>query len=516
MTNIKSFTTPASVAHDKGAGFPGVQNLKPGSLAPAYETDIKYTVVIPSCNRQRYAVEAVQTALLSDRDDVQVIVADASDDETILPRLLEEAGVLDRIVFLPAPDRALPMKENWERALDYAAGEWITYIGDDDGLLVEAFDALDFLTTAFKTHVITWRPAYYKWPDFPECDRGVLTLPFEEIGVNFVETMKVLNQHIDWTTADKWPHAGPSIYHGAVHRDVIGVTRMRYGRYFLNSIVDYSCAVTNCTFMDRFVQYRWPITVMGACGHSNTAGLTANGTGKKKVEQLRRENPDFKAVYPGFEDSRLMACWVIAGYQQLLTELGLPYNMTPSKFAKSMMNELGRVRDKDVFDTEHARLRAFMVENGLDTSKLDAMRCVPTMKVIGLNTKPMQLFADTIAFGWTGIYDVVTKLESLRPHFGRSVTGHGQLIERTRSVAPDALNENADDAYAILARIASSAMADYELTAMARPSISASANIEDDVEDAVTIKVDATTTEAQSDAVFEQAEAEADVSVNAA
>ena len=461
-SEITTIPTPAAHAQARGEGHPYVTNLRIGTRAPQSATPIKYTVIIPSRNRQRYAVEAARSVLLSGRDDVQVIVADNSDDESVMPRLLEAAGVLDQVLLLEAEDEALVMKYNWERALDYAAGEWISYIGDDDGYMLDGFDTLDYLTTVFKSRAFSWKPIYYKWPCFPECDRSMLTVMYEDTGVVFSATMQTLESHIDWITTDKWPAAGPSIYHGIIHRDVINATRVRYGRYFLNAIVDYSSAITNCTFFDQFVAYSGPVTVMGACGNSNTAGLTAAGTGKVKIEQLRAENPDFSAVYPSFRESRLMAVWVIAGYAKLLEEIGLPFNMTPGKFSKSLIQELGRVRDSDVFAEEHARLRAFMVEHGLDTTKVDAMKCVPTMKPQGLYLNPTRMLADTAAFGWTGIVDVVSNLNSLRADFRCLVSVHGELIEKTRKLNPVMLNENADDAYKILGRMATEHMADIE------------------------------------------------------
>ena len=405
----------------------------------------KYTIVIPSRNRQRYCAEAVQTALLSEREDVQVIVCDNSDDGEELPRLLKEAGVEDRVLLLPSTGSVLPIKENWERALDHFEGEWICYIGDDDGFRRDSFDILDYLTDNYVAKCFNWRPIYYKWPCFPEADHGLLTVPFGETGMSCAATRTYLENHMNWVTEDKWPNAGPSVYHGLVHRSLIEVTRKLYGRYFLNFVVDYSSAITNATFIDSFLQYHWDVTIMGACGNSNTAGLTANGTGAAKVREFQIENPELRVMFEDFQTSKLHVPWVVAGFSELLGELGLPFAMTPSKFFKSCLNELERVRKEDTFADEQQRLQRFADQHGLDRTRLDQMRVLDTYVPIGTATNPLRFYFNTEAFGWTGILDVAKNLTAIKRPFEYYPGPHREVLAKMRASVPHMVRPAEDE-----------------------------------------------------------------------
>ncbi len=75
----------------------------------------------------------------------------------------------------------------------------------------------------------------------------------------------------------------------------------------------------------------------------------------------------------------------------------------------------------------------------------------------------MQLMADTNAFGWEGIVDVVTNLDSMRQNFARSVMGHGQLIEKTMAANPAMVKDEGKAGYKILGRVAAQAMSELNI-----------------------------------------------------
>lgn len=396
----------------------------------------KYTVVIPSRNRQKYCVEAVQSILLAERADVQIIVCDNSDDRELLPRLLEDADVIGDVTLLKAEPTLLPMRDNWERAIAHVEGEWLSYIGDDDGFNRDGFDMLDWFTNNFNMKVFTWRPTYYKWPCFPEADRGVLNVHMDKIAVGVGDTKQILSNHANWVAPDKWPNAGPSVYHCCAHMSLVERSIATYGRYFLNFVVDYSSAISNCTLIDAFMQYSGPVTIMGACGNSNTAGLTGNGEAAKKIDEFFVENPGLRATYEEFEDSKLHVPVVVAGYSQIFDQLGIPFAITPEKFAKSFRNELARIRKPETFAAEKERLTRFMRRHGVVGVDLDNLTFHESQRPIGVRTDPLRLHLDTTAFGWTGVLDVARNINAIQPPFGAFRGAHERVLAQLRRNTP--------------------------------------------------------------------------------
>jgi glycosyltransferase involved in cell wall biosynthesis len=94
-----------------------------------------FSLVIPTLRRPDTLQHSLATLLRQPRPEVEIIVQNNGDD-LATRRLVERVG--DERVRHCSSDRVLAMCENWERALDSCRGEWIIFIGDDDGLLPDA------------------------------------------------------------------------------------------------------------------------------------------------------------------------------------------------------------------------------------------------------------------------------------------------------------------------------------------------------------------------------------------
>lgn len=382
----------------------------------------KYTVVIPTRNRQECAMSAIKSVLLasSNRSDIQIIVLDNSDDAERLPTYMKTdliSSEFDRVKFVASPDKPISMQDNWERGIPLFDGEWLTYIGDDDGVLLDGFEVLDWMTETLDMKGFVWRPVYYKWPSFPAADRDVLTLYTGDNILGAGNCEQILKTHVNWSTTDKWPGCGPGVYHGCIHHSIIDKVCDKHGRYFLSHIVDYSSAMANCTFMDNFVQYTTPVTVMGASGDSNTAGLTNSGSGKLKIDHVLDENPGMMNRFPfkGLEGSRLHVPTVVVGYQITLEALGRPFYITPALVLKSCCMELARVRDEEIFKEEHERLAKFAYEYGLDMP--NNLTFTDSKKLVGIRKEPPEFRVDVGSLGMESVTDVVMNMIAFKPRF---------------------------------------------------------------------------------------------------
>src|SRR5690606_25949425 len=92
----------------------------------------KITVIIPTRERCDVFVSALKTVTGQNYDDLEILVSDNfSQDAT------EEVARQSndpRVRYLNT-GRRLSMAHNWEFALEHATGDWVTIVGDDDGLL---------------------------------------------------------------------------------------------------------------------------------------------------------------------------------------------------------------------------------------------------------------------------------------------------------------------------------------------------------------------------------------------
>lgn len=365
-------------------------------------TTPRYALIIPTRNRQVYAVSAVESviAAAAGRDDVEIIVADCSDDGDVIAVRLAEAGLLKRVTLLEAPERRLSMRENWERAVAAASATYLTVIGDDDAVLPWAFDAWDALSTAIDTPMFAWRWVDYHWPCHPARVAGRLTAPMGKVELQAVKSSAMLAQHAQWRTTSRWPALGPSLYHGLVKRDLVDRTRDLYGSAFLSFVVDYSSSITNLALTKGFVFFTGALTIQGACGSSNSAGTSGAQAARDRLADLMAENPGLPALPEGLDETQLHAPRVALGYGQIFGALGANFSIELDKLLTSCVAEMRGLDDPDDFEREKALLVAFAHRHGLNAARVEAETHPEPGHMVGYDATTERLWVDALAVGW--------------------------------------------------------------------------------------------------------------------
>ena len=97
---------------------------------------IKYSILLPTYNKAKYLTFTIESVLSSKYKNFELIISDDySTDYT--SKLLSQIN--DERVNIIKPPIKLTQTKNYEFLLKYARGEWITILGDDDGILPNFF-----------------------------------------------------------------------------------------------------------------------------------------------------------------------------------------------------------------------------------------------------------------------------------------------------------------------------------------------------------------------------------------
>lgn len=124
----------------------------------------KYSIILPVYNGIKYLPTCVGTILANEYDDYELIISnDNSNDGT--KEYLETLKIYEHIKIVE-PAGSLSMTEHWEWALSHASGEWMIFVGQDDGLQHYFFELADKLTSmADEKNIrsIASSRAYYFW-----------------------------------------------------------------------------------------------------------------------------------------------------------------------------------------------------------------------------------------------------------------------------------------------------------------------------------------------------------------
>lgn len=125
--------------------------------------NVKFTIVIPTRNRSETLKYCLMTCINQNYDNYEIIVSDnCSSDNT---KEVVESLNCNKIRYYKTKE-VLPMTKNYQFALEKVKGEYVIYLGDDDGLHFHALDLLNEVINLVRVPVINWRLDHYEWPGY--------------------------------------------------------------------------------------------------------------------------------------------------------------------------------------------------------------------------------------------------------------------------------------------------------------------------------------------------------------
>lgn len=224
----------------------------------------RFSVVIPTRERPDTLAHALRTAVEQTFDDVEILVHESGDDARVTDVVARYGDRRTRLVKTGSP---VSMPENWERALTCAAGEYVTFIGDDDGLLPDACAVADQVLRRQSADILSWRPAAYYWPQYLFSHlQNRLQAFLTEIDIVEVKSSRTMLALFYQFRTDY--SRLPMIYNSFVGRKLLGRIQARLGRYFLGGSPDISSGILNAFFCDTFLFSHRPLSVSGLSHHS--------------------------------------------------------------------------------------------------------------------------------------------------------------------------------------------------------------------------------------------------------
>lgn len=288
---------------------------------------VKLSVCIPSRNRQKYCIETIKSLAKSDVQDFEVIVGDNSDDPEPLATFFETFDD-KRFKYVPPAERALSMVDNWNRLIEYTSGEWVSVIGDDDYIdpNVTAFIS-GLQKTVPDVDALSWMSMHYIWPDVRQED-AKMTVP-TEVGVYVHSQKEMLRRMYYWEGATDRPVCAYGIYHGALKRDLLETIKDTFGgKYFIHQVVDYESIAKTILVAKKMVICQRPLSIMGACAASNSAGTLDPKLWKVRMKTFTDEvkNSDKVMYHPSgfpFPDDLGLTATVASTILWVVQEYGL-------------------------------------------------------------------------------------------------------------------------------------------------------------------------------------------------
>lgn len=259
----------------------------------------KFTVIIPTLNRAETLESALRTCVGQDYSNFEILVSDnASIDNT--------AAVVnsfdDERIRYVNPGSRLGMSEHWEFALSHVSDGYVTILGDDDGLLPGAIEAISKLIETSGTKALAWQKIEYCWPQhIIEDYRNYFDISLSDS----VETLdcasevkRALNFNIPYNHL-------PSIYSSFISLDTINSFKEANGGLMFSAMSpDIFSGFAIASVLDRYTFSRRPYSINGAGSKSNgTAGIQVGRENQIVKEfladtkfELEKDLPDCQVI----------------------------------------------------------------------------------------------------------------------------------------------------------------------------------------------------------------------------
>jgi Glycosyl transferase family 2 len=288
----------------------------------------KFTVIVPTRERADTLCHCLQTLVRQRYENFEILVSDnfSQDNTEQVVRSIRDS----RIRYINT-GRRVSMSRNYEFALSHVKDGWITYLGDDDGLLPNALALANNVIGKTGCKALSSQWHHYTWPSFdgnirPNC----LTIRTGR-GYRIRNARAALRQslkgRLDYREL-------PGVYIGGfAEYETLNQLRDDSGYFFLSRTPDVYAAVALSLALDQYVYLHEPLSICGASAHSIGAShfkISTNSSASAKYH-AEEEIP----FHPSLGDGRVRSIELLV-YEAFLQASHLHHNYDCSSTAEHL------------------------------------------------------------------------------------------------------------------------------------------------------------------------------------
>jgi len=300
-----------------------------------------FSVVIPTYNRSRLVVYAVESILRQTFGDFEVIVCDnCSLDDTgeVVGRLTDP-----RVRYVKTPAHWV-IADSWEFARAQAKGKLVVMLSDDDALVPTALEAFAQEAERHDADFLFCGVAEYRDESFPGVGRNTLSCP------PFSGRRRVVSAHefLQPLFAFKGRfNMHPSAF--AFSQALADLVASRCGRFFQTNGVEYCAWTLAAALAKRIVYIDAPLCICGRTGASWGSNIALANPGQEKIDQFIAD-VDRQHKYAPLTNFTMCNLWgegVLTAKKLLPLEFG-GYEFDEAEYLRATMRELSTRRSLGV------------------------------------------------------------------------------------------------------------------------------------------------------------------------
>lgn len=235
------------------------------------------SIVVPTKDRYFYLKKLIELLDGFCFDNVEMVIQDNTENNSDIRQYLEsnEYG----FIVYDHHSEPMPITKNSDLAVQHSSGEYVCFIGDDDGVTRYIIDCVQWMKKN-GIDVVLPSTVSYSWPDAKGNHKAGLDLSSK---ISFDRFTGKLEEKDSMSTLKELMQRGcvdrgdiPLLYHGIVKRTVLDKIYAKCQTYFPGPSPDIANGVALCLVSPHFYTVDLPITIAGASKH--------HGGGIKKMK----------------------------------------------------------------------------------------------------------------------------------------------------------------------------------------------------------------------------------------
>lgn len=228
------------------------------------------SIIIPTKDRYKYLKQLICLIDSFKLERLELVLQDNTrDNSEIVDFLNDKERTFLKYFHIK---ESMPISNNVDLAIENSTGEYVCFIGDDDGILPNIVECVEWMK---KNEIEALRPAVaiFNWPDYIDWDNEGLSgallfdeFSFEMSEINSKSSLQALAQR-----GFRNIYTIPKLYQGIVKRSCLNEIYKIGKTYTPGPSPDMATAVALCFTVKKFVTINVPVILVGQC-HSVGGG----------------------------------------------------------------------------------------------------------------------------------------------------------------------------------------------------------------------------------------------------
>lgn len=223
------------------------------------------SIVVPTKNRYEYLKHLVDLISTFACNELEFVIQDNSDDNSeFLEYLKIKSGKFIKYFY---EKTSLTSVENFDKAILNSNGEFVCFIGDDDGVMRYILDCVKWMK---KNNIEALRSshAHYFYDKQSTKGRSInkkLEFTKPKLFYHFLNPIYALKRLLKNGCELKYI---PTLYNGIVKRDVLDKIYENLGTFFPGASADIANGVALCFYLRSYVIVDFPVIIGGSSVHT--------------------------------------------------------------------------------------------------------------------------------------------------------------------------------------------------------------------------------------------------------